>query len=261
MTEAGGRIAETEVREAVPQEDSAGRFSGNRELLLRARAGDKAALEQLVIDNAGLVRSIAVRFRDRGTDMEDLMQIGTIGMIKAIRSFDTARGTAFSTYAVPLIVGEIRRHFRDDGLIRVSRSCRHLGVCLMRERSRILSEEGREAGIAELAAACGASVEDAALNLGANSFRSFKDVIIPLLKAPFMSSFVLSFLRSVTCLSVVIFLYAPSTTVGTISVMVLVQSGQYGEAAAFTIVLITIAFTVLKLAQWVLGKQGIELEL
>ena len=73
----------------------------------------------------------------------------------------------------------------------------------------------------------GASVEDAALNLGANSFRSFKDVIIPLLKAPFMSSFVLSFLRSVTCLSVVIFLYAPSTTVGTISVMVLVQSGQY----------------------------------
>ena len=107
----------------------------------------------------------------------------------------------------------------------------------------------------------GASVEDAALNLGANSFRSFKDVIIPLLKAPFLSSFVLSFLRSVTCLSVVIFLYAPSTTVGTISVMVLVQSGQYGEAAAFTIVLITIAFTVLKLAQWVLGKQGIELEL
>ncbi len=104
-------------------------------------------------------------------------------------------------------------------------------------------------------------MEDAALNLGANSFRSFKDVIIPLLKAPFMSSFVLSFLRSVTCLSVVIFLYAPSTTVGTISVMVLVQSGQYGEAAAFTIVLITIAFTVLKLAQWVLGKQGIELEL
>ena len=89
------------------------------------------------------------------------MQIGTIGMIKAIRSFDTARGTAFSTYAVPLIVGEIRRHFRDDGLIRVSRSCRHLGVCLMRERSRILSEEGREAGIAELA------VEDAAMALDA----------------------------------------------------------------------------------------------
>lgn len=107
----------------------------------------------------------------------------------------------------------------------------------------------------------GMSVEDAALNLGANSFKSFKDVIVPLLKVPFMSSFVLSFLRSVTCLSVVIFLYAPSTTVGTVSVMVLVQGGQYGEAAAFTIVLISIAFAVLKLAQWILGKQGIELEL
>ncbi len=107
----------------------------------------------------------------------------------------------------------------------------------------------------------GASVEDAALNLGANSFRSFRDVIMPLLKAPFLSGFVLSFLRSVTCLSVVIFLYAPSTTVGTISVMVLVQSGQWGQAAAFTVILIAIAFSVLRLAQWILGKQGIKLEL
>lgn len=107
----------------------------------------------------------------------------------------------------------------------------------------------------------GASVEDAALNLGANSFRSFKDVIIPLLKGPFLSGFVLSFLRSVTCLSVVIFLYAPATTVGTISVMVLVQSGQWGQAAAFTIILITIAFTVLRISQFILEKQGIKLEL
>lgn len=105
------------------------------------------------------------------------------------------------------------------------------------------------------------SVEDAALNLGANSFRSFKDIIVPLLKTPFISGFVLSFLRSVTCLSVVIFLYSPSTTVGTISVMVLVQSGQWGQAAAFTMVLILIAFSVLRLAQYILGKQGIKLEL
>lgn len=143
------------------------RFADNMVLLTRAQAGDEAALERLVIDNMGLVRSMALRFRDRGTDLEDLIQIGTIGMIKAIRSFDTTRGTAFSTYAVPLIVGEIRRHFRDDGLIRVSRTCRHLGVCLMRERSRIMSEEGREPGIAELAAACGATVEDAAMALDA----------------------------------------------------------------------------------------------
>lgn len=105
------------------------------------------------------------------------------------------------------------------------------------------------------------SVENAALNLGAGSMRAFRDVLLPLLKGPFLSGFVLSFLRSVTCLSVVVFLYAPSTTVGTISVMVLVQSGQWGTAAAFTVVLIGIAFSVLWIARRILRKQGIELEL
>lgn len=105
----------------------------------------------------------------------------------------------------------------------------------------------------------GSAVEDAALNLGANSFRSFRDVIMPLLKVPFLSGFVLSFLRSVTCLSVVIFLYGPSTSVGTISIMNLVNSGMWGKAAAFTVVLVSIAFSVLKLAQHLLGKQGIRL--
>jgi iron(III) transport system permease protein len=107
----------------------------------------------------------------------------------------------------------------------------------------------------------GNSVEDAALNLGANSFRSFKDIILPLLKAPFLSGFVLSFLRSVTCLSVVIFIYSPHTIVGTVSVMGLVETGRWGSAAAFTVVLITVAFTVLKIARYILGKQGIKLEL
>ena len=95
------------------------------------------------------------------------MQIGTLGMIKAIHSFDTTRGTAFSTYAVPLIVGEIRRHLRDDGLIRVSRGTRHTGMLLMRERARIATEEGREATVSELAAAVGISVEEAAMALEA----------------------------------------------------------------------------------------------
>lgn len=107
----------------------------------------------------------------------------------------------------------------------------------------------------------GNSVEDAALNLGASSFRSFRDIIMPLLKAPFLSGFVLSFLRSVTCLSVVIFLYGPSTSVGTISVMNLVNAGMWGKAAAFTAVLIAIAFSALKIAQYILGKQGIKLVL
>ena len=143
------------------------RFAQNITLITRAQSGDEAAMEKLVVDNMGLVRTVAVKFRDRGTEFEDLMQIGTMGMIKAIHSFDTSRGTAFSTYAVPLIVGEIRRHLRDDGLIRVSRGTRHTGVLLMRERARIAAEEGRDATVGELAAAVGVTVEDAAMALEA----------------------------------------------------------------------------------------------
>ena len=143
------------------------RFSQNISLVALAQSGDKAAMERLVLDNMGLVRTVAVKFRDRGTEFEDLMQIGTLGMIKAIHSFDTSRGTAFSTYAVPLIVGEIRRHLRDDGLIRVSRGTRHTGILLMREKSRIATEEGREATVGELAAAVGVSIEEAAVALEA----------------------------------------------------------------------------------------------
>ena len=144
-------------------------FAHNIALITRAQSGDEAAMEKLVVDNMGLVRTVAVKFRDRGTEFEDLMQIGTMGMIKAIHSFDTSRGTAFSTYAVPLIVGEIRRHLRDDGLIRVSRGTRHTGMLLMRERARIATEEGREATVSELAAAVGVSVEEAAMALEAMS--------------------------------------------------------------------------------------------
>ncbi len=152
------------------------RFAQNIALVAEAQAGDKAAMEKLVLDNMGLVRTVAVKFRDRGTEFEDLMQIGTLGMIKAIHSFDVSRGTAFSTYAVPLIVGEIRRHLRDDGLIRVSRGTRHTGMLLMRERARILSDEGREASVGELAAAVGVSVEDAAVALDAMTpVSSFSD--------------------------------------------------------------------------------------
>ncbi len=144
-------------------------YERNTELLLRVREGDESAEALLVEENAGLVRTVARRFLDRGTEYEDLVQIGTIGMIKAIRSFSLERGTAFSTYAVPLIVGEIRRHLRDDGLVKVSRIYKRQGVSLMHEKNRILSEEGREAGIAELAAACGLSVEEAAISLDAIS--------------------------------------------------------------------------------------------
>lgn len=143
------------------------RFAHNRELIKLAQAGDEKAMESLVVENTALVRSIAIRFRDRGTEFEDLMQIGTIGMIKAIRSFEYDRGTAFSTYAVPLIIGEIRRHLRDDGLIRVSRGYKKVGMAIMREKNRIMTEEGREAPISELAALVGVSMEEAAISIDA----------------------------------------------------------------------------------------------
>lgn len=145
------------------------RFTRNREMIARAHAGDDKALELIVTENIPLVRSIAYRFRDRGCELDDLMQIGTLGMIKAVRSFDANRGTAFSTYAVPLIVGEIRRHLRDDGLIKVSRSFKRIGVIIMREKSRIMTEEGRDAGILELASLAGVSVEEAAMAIDAVS--------------------------------------------------------------------------------------------
>ncbi len=145
------------------------RYLRNRELILRAQGGDEAATETLIIENVALVKSLALKFRDRGTEFEDLMQIGTIGMIKAINSFQMERGTAFSTYAVPLIVGEIRRHLRDDGLIRVSRGYKRTGITIMREKNRIMTEEGREAGISELAAHAGVSVEEAAIAIDAVS--------------------------------------------------------------------------------------------
>ena len=107
----------------------------------------------------------------------------------------------------------------------------------------------------------GESVEDAALNLGADSFQSFKDVILPLLRIPFLSGFVLSFLRSVTCLSVIIFIYSPRTTVGTASILGLVSNGLWGAAAAFTVVLISIAFSVLLLTNRFLRKHGGSLNL
>ncbi len=144
-------------------------YERNSELLARVQAGDSAAEAMLVEENAGLVRTVARRFLERGVEFEDLVQIGTIGMIKAIRSFSLERGTAFSTYAVPLIVGEIRRHLRDSGPIKVSRIYKRQGVSLLHEKNRIMAEEGREAGIAELASLCGIGVEEAAISLDAIS--------------------------------------------------------------------------------------------
>lgn len=153
--------------------NAAEKYSSNQELLQLAQSEDESismkASERLIEANMGLVRSIALRFRGRGTEYEDLVQIGTIGMLKAIRTYDGDRGTAFSTYAVPLIVGEIRRHLRDDGIIKVSRYHRKLGIELRFAETRIMNEEGREAHIEELAEACGVSPEEAAVALEATT--------------------------------------------------------------------------------------------
>jgi len=147
------------------------KYSENRELICLAQGEDEhaalCATERLIRINLGLVRSIALRFKDRGVDMEDLVQIGTIGMIKAIRSFELERETTFSTYAVPLIIGEIRRHLRDDGLIKISRYHKKLGMELMNARNKIISEDGREPKIEELASLCGVTPEDAAVAMDA----------------------------------------------------------------------------------------------
>ena len=139
------------------------------ELLAQAQSGDeaeaRAATEALLDENMGLVRNAAQRFRDRGCEYEDLLQIGTMGMLRAIRTFDLSRGTAFSTFAVPLIVGEIRRHLRDDGMMRVSRGYKKLAAELVHHRREISEREGREPDIAELAALCGTTKEEAAVAL------------------------------------------------------------------------------------------------
>ena len=155
-------------------------FDNNRELITVAQGDDEkaamVALEEILTANQGLLRTIVGRFKDRGVDIEDLYQIGTIGMIKAVRSFDLDRGTAFSTYAVPLIFGEIRRHLRDEGPIKISRYYKKLGATIINLRNNILSSEGREAHVDELARLCEVSVEDAAMAIEAmNPIASFSD--------------------------------------------------------------------------------------
>ncbi len=173
-----GNAIQAAERTMSPQE-SAGAlkngYSANIELIRAAQseggeseAAMRATAELLEL-NKGLLKKIVMRFRDRGVELEDLMQIGTIGMIKAIRSFDLERGTCFSTYAVPLIFGEIRRHIRDEGPIKVGRYYKRLGAELMNCKNRILTEEGRDAHVSELASLCGVSAEEAAMAMDALS--------------------------------------------------------------------------------------------
>lgn len=136
-------------------------------LIEMAHSGDKAARERLVMDNVGLVWSIVRRFTGRGCETEDLFQIGSIGLIKAIDKFDTSYEVRFSTYAVPMIMGEIKRFLRDDGMIKVSRSMKELGMKISAAREQLSGSLGRDPTLEELAQALGTSCEEVAASLEA----------------------------------------------------------------------------------------------
>ena len=138
------------------------KYKENYALLLKAQAGDEEAVTALLTRNAGLVRSIALRHTGRGTDLEDLESLGTLGLLKAIRSFDTARGCAFSTYAVPLIFGEIRRFLRDDGPIKVSRAQKRTGAALAAAREALAKEGHIDPPLSLVAERAGVPTETAA---------------------------------------------------------------------------------------------------
>ena len=122
-----------------------------RDLLTRARAGDKAARQSMIEGNLRLVLSVVQRFSQRGENMDDLFQVGCIGLIKAIDNFDPAQQVRFSTYGVPMIIGEIRRFLRDNNALRVSRSLRDTAYRAMQSREELEKQLGREPTVEEIA--------------------------------------------------------------------------------------------------------------
>lgn len=133
------------------------------DLIARAQSGDGEAMAQLVEENSGLVWSVARRFFGRGTEPDDLYQLGCLGFLKAVEGFDLAFGTQFSTYAVPKIAGEIRRFLRDDGVVKVSRSLKEQASAIKSTRTRLAQALGREPTIQEISRQTGLSPEDIAL--------------------------------------------------------------------------------------------------
>lgn len=125
-------------------------MSETRELLVKTKEGDAAARNRVVEENLNLVHHVVKRFVGRGYDMQDLFQIGSIGLLKAVDHFDLSKDVCFSTYAVPMILGEIRRFIRDDGMIRVSRSIKENALLIHREKEKIRKEEGRDARMEEI---------------------------------------------------------------------------------------------------------------
>lgn len=137
-------------------------MSAALELLRAAQEGDRDACEQAVLENNGLIWSVVRRYYGRGVEPDDLYQLGCLGFLKAVKGFDFAYGTCFSTYAVPKIAGEIRRFLRDDGTIKVGRSVREQSLTLYTLRERLRQELGREPSLSELAERIGWTPEEIA---------------------------------------------------------------------------------------------------
>ncbi len=138
-------------------------------LLKRAHLGDKGARDTLTEENMGLIWSVVRRFANKGVEKEDLFQIGSIGLLKAIDHFDPGYEVCFSTYAIPMITGEIRRYLRDDGMLRVSRSLKEEAVRMYRCRETLERRLGREPTVAEIAEDMGVEPEELSLVMEANA--------------------------------------------------------------------------------------------
>ena len=137
-------------------------MSQQTELILRSQQGDQQASEQLVMENAGLIWSVAKRFLGRGTEADDLYQLGCLGFLKAVEGFDLNYGTQFSTYAVPKISGEIRRFLRDDGAVKVSRTVKEQSASIKIARAALTASLGREPSLTELSEKTGLTPEEIA---------------------------------------------------------------------------------------------------
>ena len=138
-------------------------MSRTEELIRLAQAGDREAGETLLNENSGLIWSVAKRFIGRGTETEDLYQLGCLGFLKAVEGFDLEFGTQFSTYAVPKIAGEIRRFLRDDGAIKVSRSLKEQSAVIKSMRTHLTNALGREPTVQEMSRQTGYTPEEIAL--------------------------------------------------------------------------------------------------
>ena len=136
--------------------------AGTLDLLLQARNGDEAAAAKALEENSGLIWAVVRRYFGKGVEADDLYQLGCLGFLKAVRGFDPAYGTQFSTYAVPKIAGEIRRYLRDNGAIKVGRSLREQSVSIYAARERLRAGLGREPALSELSEATGLTPEEIA---------------------------------------------------------------------------------------------------